>query len=74
MLEKLSGYDACLMTVPTNIMHFCGLPSLAIRLGVGADGIPRGLILYGADEQRLHAAALCIEAYTESVAWPKDFA
>ena len=74
MLDELADFDACVMTGPTNIMHFCGLPSLAIRLGMGSDGAPRGLILYGADEQRLHAAALCIEAYTESVAWPKDFA
>ncbi len=74
MLEALSGFDACVMTGPTNIMHFCGLPALAIRLGMGADGNPRGMILYGADEARLHAAALCIEKYTEPVTWPKDFA
>ena len=71
--ETLSGYDACVMTGPTNIMHFCGLPSVAIRLGMGADGVPRGMILYGVNEERLHAAALCVEAFTQPVEWPKGF-
>ena len=71
LLQELEDYDACIMTGPTNIMHFCGLPSIAIRLGMGEDGVPRGLILYGADEKRLVAAARCMEQYTEPVVWPK---
>ena len=31
VIEKLEKYDACIMTGPTNIMHFVGLPSLALR-------------------------------------------
>lgn len=71
LAESLRGFDACLMTGPTNIMHFCGFPSVALRLGMGADGTPRGMILYGADERRLFAAALCIERYGEAIPWPE---
>ncbi len=73
LVSELQAYDACVLTGPTNIMHFCGLPSLAIRMGMGSDGVPRGLILYGADEEKLFRAALCIEQYNEPVEWPKDF-
>lgn len=68
---ELKDFDACIMTGPTNIMHFVGLPSLALRLCMGEDGIPRGIILYGADEDRLLAAALTIEAYCGQVLPPK---
>lgn len=63
VMHELKDYDACVMTGPTNIMHFVGLPSLALRLGVDDEGLPRGIILYGADEHRLLAAALTIETY-----------
>ena len=66
-----SKYDACLMTGPTNIMHFVGLPSLALRLCMADDGTPRGMILYGTDERRLFAAALTIERYCSPVMMPK---
>lgn len=71
ILEGLNGFDACVMTGPTNIMHFCGLPSVAIRLGMGDDGMPRGMILYGADEGRLLAAALTLEKFCPPVQMPK---
>lgn len=70
MLIELSKYDACLMTGPTNIMHFIGLPSIALRLGMGADHTPRGMILYGANEQRLFSAALTLERYCSPVPPP----
>jgi len=70
IIRELSQYDACLMTGPTNIMHFIGLPSLALKLGMAKDGTPRGMILYGADEQRLLSAALTIEEYCSPVAMP----
>lgn len=63
VVSELEGYDACVMTGPINIMHFTGLPSLALNLCMGEDGIPRGIILYGAEERRLLAAALTIETY-----------
>ena len=63
--------DACLMTWPTNAMHFCGLPSVALRLGMDASGAPCGMILYGADEKRLFSAALCIEQYAGPISWPQ---
>lgn len=71
IIESLRGYDACLMTGPTNIMHFIGLPSLALRLCMADDGTPRGMILYGADERRLFAAALTIEQYCTPITMPK---
>ena len=63
VLNELEKYDACIMTGPTNIMHFVGLPSLALKLCMGEDRIPKGIIIYGADERRLLAAALTIETY-----------
>lgn len=71
IIENIRGYDACLMTGPTNIMHFIGLPSLALRLCMADDETPRGMILYGADERRLFAAALTIEQYCAPVTMPK---
>lgn len=71
MLESLRNYDACVMTGPTSIMHFTGLPSLALRLGMGADGTPCGVILYGADERRLFSAALTVERYCKPVPPPE---
>lgn len=69
--RELENYDACIMTGPTNIMHFAGLPSLALRLGMGEDGTPRGIIMYGANERRLLSAALTIEKYCRPVTAPK---
>lgn len=70
IIESISKYDACLMTGPTNIMHFIGLPSLSLRLCMADDGTPRGMILYGADERRLFAAALAIEQYCAPITMP----
>ena len=67
MIESLRNYDACLMTGSTNVMHFAGLPSVALPIGLGTDGAPRGMILYGADETRLLAAALTLEQYCQAV-------
>ncbi|MCL2322086.1 MAG: amidase family protein [Oscillospiraceae bacterium] len=63
MLKDLREYDACVMTGPTDIMHFTGLPSVALKLCMADDNTPRGIILYGADEFRLFNAALTIEKY-----------
>lgn len=71
IMEQLRGYDACIMTGPTNIMHFVGLPSVALRLCMADDQTPRGIILYGADEERLFAAALAIESYCSGVSAPR---
>ena len=69
-MESLRGFDACLMTEPTNVVHFCGFSSVALRLGADADGVPRGTVLYGAGKKRLFSAALCIKRYTKPVSWP----
>ena len=61
--EELKDVDACIMTGGTNIMHFTGLPSIALPMCMGEDGVPLGVILYGAEERRLLAAALVIQRY-----------
>lgn len=72
VLAELAGYDAVLLTGPTNVMHFTGLPSLTVPLCM--DGaLPKGAIFYGADERRLVAAALTIERFCEGVRLPRGF-
>ena len=63
LLEELKDVDACIMTGGTNIMHFTGLPSIALPMCMGEDGVPLGIILYGAEGRRLLAAALVIQRY-----------
>ena len=59
---RIGKYDAVLMTGPTSIMHFCGLPSVTVAAPTKTeDGLNQTLILYGADEYRLYEAALTIE-------------
>ena len=59
---EIGEYDAVLMTGPTSIMHFCGLPSVTVASPVKtAAGVNRAVIMYGKDEYRLYEAALTIE-------------
>ena len=59
---EIGEYDAVLMTGPTSIMHFCGLPSVTVASPVKtAAGVNRAVILYGQDEYRLYEAALTVE-------------
>ena len=60
--EELADYDAVIVCGPTNIMHFCGLPSVTIAGSqTNSFGVRQGLMLYGVDEYRLYRAALAIE-------------
>lgn len=60
--SEIVAYDAVIMTGPTNIMHFCGLPSVTVVGKTKNDfGVKRALIMYGLDEYRLYSAALAIE-------------
>ena len=62
VVKEISDYDAVIMTGPTNIMHFCGLPSVTVASNIKDEmGINRALIMYGPDEKRLYSAALAIE-------------
>ena len=70
LLVELEGFDACLMTGPTNCMHFAGLPSVCVPFDVNEKGIPCGAILYGADERRLAAAARVIERFAREIPLP----
>ena len=59
---EIGAYDAVLMTGPTYIMHFCGLPSVTVAACDKTDaGVNQAVILYGKDEYRLYEAALTIE-------------
>lgn len=70
LLDELGNFDACVMAGSTNAIHFAGLPTVALKLCTAKDGTPRGVILYGADETRLFAAALTIERYCLPVSPP----
>lgn len=70
VFDELRGADACVMTGPTVIMHALNLSCVARKLCMADDGAPRGIILYGADERRLFAAARTIEAHCAGVAPP----
>ena len=70
LLEELKDVDACIMTGGTNIMHFTGLPSIALPMCMRTDGVPLGVILYGTDERRLLAAAQVIERLCPGVPAP----
>ena len=60
--EELADYDAVIVCGPTNIMHFCGLPSVTIAGSqTNSFGVRQGVMLYGVDEYRLYRAALAIE-------------
>lgn len=59
---EIGEFDAVLMTGPTSIMHFCGLPSVTVAAPIKTvDGVNQALILYGKNECRLYEAALAIE-------------
>ena len=59
---EISDVDAVIMTGPTNVMHFCGLPSVTIAgSDVDEHGVRRALVMYGTDEKKLYSAALAIE-------------
>ena len=59
---EIENYDAVLMTGPTSIMHYCGLPTVTVS-GAKKDpnGVNEAVILYGKNEHRLYEAALAIE-------------
>ena len=60
--KEIAAYDAVIMTGPTDIMHFCGFPSVTIAGKTKTEeGVNQALILYGCDEYRLYEAALAVE-------------
>lgn len=60
--QAIAGYDAVIMTGPTNIMHFCGWPSVTVASKQKNEhGVARCLIMYGTNEERLYSAALAVE-------------
>lgn len=60
--NEIAAYDAVIMTGPTNIMHFCGLPSVTVTgKAKNKFGVKQALIMYGLDEYELYSAALALE-------------
>lgn len=60
--DEISGYDAVVMGGPNSVMHFCGLPTVTVAFDKkDSTGVRNAVILYGADELRLYAAALAME-------------
>ena len=72
LTEELADFDCCVMTGPTCIMHFAGLPSLSFPFTVAAgNGLPRSVILFGTDMRKLLAAGKEIERYGDPIPLPK---
>lgn len=60
--KEISAYDAVIVTGRTNVMHFCGLPSVTIAGNTKTEnGVNQTIIIYGYDEYRLYKAGLALE-------------
>ena len=70
--RELSDFDCCVMTGPTCIMHYAGLSSLSVPFTVAAEsGLPRSIILFGADMQKFLAVGAGIERHGDAIPMPK---
>ena len=71
LTEELSYFDACIMTGPTCIMHYAGLPSLSVPFTVDSKtGIPRSIILFGTDMKTLLSVGEELERYGDKIPLP----
>lgn len=72
LIKELSGFDCCVMTGPTCIMHFAGLTSLSVPFTTAAEsGLPRSVILFGTDMRKLLAVGREIEKHSDAIPMPK---
>lgn len=71
LFEELKEIDAVIATGRTNVMHFSGLPSIAIPVGMADSMTPVGILMYGLDERRLLAAALTVERFCSGMTMPQ---
>ena len=72
LTEELSFSDACVMTGPTCIMHYAGLPSLSLPFTMDPEnGIPRSILLFGWDMKTLLSAGAEIERHGDEIPLPK---
>ena len=53
------------------MMHFAGLPSMAVPVGMADPESPVGILMYGLDERRLLAAALTVERFCSAITMPQ---
>lgn len=70
LLPELQKYDFCLITGPTNICHFIGVSSVSVPAGMWRSGLPRYLLLYGENEERMLRGALALAALYRPVLPP----
>lgn len=71
LIEDLKEIDAVIVTGRTNVMHFAGLPSMAVPVGMADPESPVGILMYGLDERRLLAAALTVEQFCSAITMPQ---
>lgn len=72
LTQELSDFDCCIMTGPTCIMHYAGLSSLSLPFTVATEnGLPRSIILFGPDMQKLLTVGEEIEGYGDKIPMPK---
>ena len=71
LIEELKEIDAVIVTGRTNVMHFAGLPSMAVPVGMADSESPVGILMYGLDERRLLAAALTVERFCSAITMPQ---
>ena len=71
LIEELKEIDAVIVTGRTNVMHFAGLPSMAVPVGMADPESPVGILMYGLDERRLLAAALTVERFCSAITMPQ---
>lgn len=72
LAKELSDFDCCVMTGPTCIMHYAGLSSLSVPFTVAEEkGIPRSVILFGEDMQKLLDVGEVIERHGDAIPMPK---
>lgn len=68
VLNELEGFDACLMTGPTCMMHYVGVPSISVPFTTSdADGFPRSMILYAKDEMHLLRFAKIVDEFKDNI-------
>lgn len=68
--RELKEVDAVIATGRTNLMHFAGLPSIAVPVGMADPRSPVGILMYGLDERRLLSAALTVEKFCGRITMP----
>ena len=70
IMKELMEVDVVVITGRTNVMHFAGLPSISIPVGMADPTSPVGILMYGRDEKTVLEAALTMEKFCGSMTMP----